>query len=191
MIEYLHELGYETSCNIMAISQASTEQIDAALEMLIQSNVDIIYLVDSFGTMYPENAGKLAQKYLAYAEKGNKKVGVHCHNNQALAFANTIECMSYGVSYVDATAMGMGRGAGNCQMENMLGFLKNPKYNLYSLLRFIEHYMLPLKASGVQWGYDLQYLFTGLLNQHPRAAIAFTKEHRTDYVNFYKQLLED
>lgn len=191
MIEYLHELGYETSCNIMAISQASTEQIDAALEMLIQSNVDIIYLVDSFGTLYPENAGKLAQKYLAYAEKGNKKVGVHCHNNQALAFANTIECMSYGVSYVDATAMGMGRGAGNCQMENMLGFLKNPKYNLYSLLRFIEHYMLPLKASGVQWGYDLQYLFTGLLNQHPRAAIAFTKEHRTDYVNFYKQLLED
>ncbi len=191
MIEYLHELGYETSCNIMAISQASTEQIDAALEMLIQSNVDIIYLVDSFGTMYPENAGKLAQKYLAYAEKGNKKVGIHCHNNQALAFANTIECMSYGVSYVDATAMGMGRGAGNCQMENMLGFLKNPKYNLYSLLRFIEHYMLPLKASGVQWGYDLQYLFTGLLNQHPRAAIAFTKEHRTDYVNFYKQLLED
>ena len=191
MIEYLHELGYETSCNIMAISQASTEQIDAALEMLIQSNVDIIYLVDSFGTMYPENAGILAQKYLAYAEKGNKKVGVHCHNNQALAFANTIECMSYGVSYVDATAMGMGRGAGNCQMENMLGFLKNPKYNLYSLLRFIEHYMLPLKASGVQWGYDLQYLFTGLLNQHPRAAIAFTKEHRTDYVNFYKQLLED
>ncbi len=191
MIEYLHDLGYETSCNIMAISQASTEQIDAALEMLIQSNVDIIYLVDSFGSMYPENISNLAHKYLEYAEKGKKLVGVHCHNNQALAFANTIECMSYGVSYVDATAMGMGRGAGNCQMENMLGFLKNPKYNLYSLLTFIEHYMLPLRESGVQWGYDLQYLFTGLLNQHPRSAIAFTKEHRKDYVNFYKQLLED
>jgi len=191
MIEYLHELGYETSCNIMAISQAGTEQIDEALNMLTHSSVDIIYLVDSFGTLYPENAGKLAQKYLQFAEKGGKKVGVHCHNNQALAFANTIECMSYGVSYVDATVMGMGRGAGNCQMENMLGFLKNPKYNLYSLLSFIEHYMLPLKESGVQWGYDLQYLFTGLLNQHPRSAIAFTKDHRKDYVNFYKHLLED
>jgi 4-hydroxy 2-oxovalerate aldolase len=47
--------------------------------------------------------------------------------------------MSYGASFLDATAMGMGRGAGNCAMELLLGFLKNPKYNLYSLLTFIEN----------------------------------------------------
>lgn len=191
MIEHLHELGYETSCNIMAISQAGSEQIDEALNMLVHSSVDVIYLVDSFGSMYPENTAALAQKYLSFAEKGGKKVGVHCHNNQALAFANTIEALSYGISYVDATVMGMGRGAGNCQMENMLGFLKNPKYSIYALLTFIEKYMIPLKNSGVQWGYDIQYLFTGLLNQHPRAAIAFTNEHRDDYCSFYKSLLED
>lgn len=191
MIEYLHDLGYETSCNIMAVSQASSDQLDAALEMLAASSVDVIYLVDSYGTFYPENASALARKYLEVAEKGGKIVGIHCHNNQALAFANTIECLSYGVSFLDATAQGMGRGAGNCQMELLLGFLKNPKYNLYSLLTFIEKYMIPLKESGVQWGYDLQYQFTGLLNQHPRSAIAFTNEHRKDYCNFYKSLLED
>lgn len=191
MIEYLHELGYETSCNIMAISQCNSNQVEEALEMIGNSSVDVIYLVDSYGSLYPENAAALAMEYLEVAEKYNKKVGFHGHNNQNLAFANTIETLSYGVSYVDATALGMGRGAGNCAMELLLGFLKNPKYSLYSLLEFIERYMIPLKQQGIAWGYDLQYLFTGQLNRHPREAMTFTAEGRSDYCEFYKSLLEN
>ncbi len=191
MIEYLHNLGYETTCNIMAISQANTTQVEEALEMLCATNVDVIYLVDSYGSLYPENAADLARTYLTYAEKVGKQIGFHGHNNQNLAFANTIETMSYGVSYLDATAQGMGRGAGNCAMELLLGFLKNPKYSLFHLLLFIEKYMIPLKQSGVTWGYDLQYMFTGQLNRHPREAMAFTAEHRNDYCEFYKSLLEN
>lgn len=191
MIEYFHALGYETTCNIMAISQANSNQIDEALDMLCQSNVDVIYLVDSYGSLYPENASDFAKIYIAAAEKAGKKIGFHAHNNQNLAFANTIETMSYGVSYLDATAQGMGRGAGNCAMELLLGFLRNPKYNLYSLLNFIEKYMLPLKQQGVVWGYDLQYMFTGQLNRHPREAMRFTSEGRSDYCEFYKSLLEN
>lgn len=191
MIEYFHNLGYETTCNIMAVSQAGSEQIEEALEMLGQTNVDVIYLVDSYGALYPETAGALAKKYLEIAEKYGKAVGFHAHNNQNLAFANTIETLSYGASYLDATASGMGRGAGNCAMELLLGFLKNPKYNLYSLLTFLEKYIIPLKASGVVWGYDVQYLLTGQLNRHPREAMAFTAENRTDYCEFYKSLLDN
>lgn len=191
MIEYLHELGYETSCNIMAISQCNSNQVEEALEMIGNSSVDVIYLVDSYGSLYPENAAALAMEYLEVAEKYNKKIGFHGHNNQNLAFANTIETLSYGVSYVDATALGMGRGAGNCAMELLLGFLKNPKYSLYSLLEFIERYMIPLKQQGIAWGYDLQYLFTGQLNRHPREAMTFTSEGRSDYCEFYKSLLEN
>ncbi|WP_249294386.1 aldolase catalytic domain-containing protein [Fumia xinanensis] len=191
MIEHFHTLGYETTCNIMAISQANSDQVEQALEMLCQCNVDVIYLVDSYGSLYPENASALAQTYIAAAEKMGKKVGFHAHNNQNLAFANTIETLSYGVSYLDATIQGMGRGAGNCAMELLLGFLKNPKYNLYNLLYFIEKYMLPLKEDGVVWGYDLQYMFTGQLNRHPREAIDFTTQNRRDYAEFYKSLLDN
>lgn len=191
MVEYFHELGYETSCNIMAISQASDAQIDSALEMLGKSNVDVIYLVDSYGYFYPESAAELAQKYIQYGEKYNKKIGFHAHNNQNLAFANTIETMSYGISYLDATASGMGRGAGNCQMELLLGFLKNPKYSLFALFTFIEKYMLPLKAQGIKWGFDIQYMITGQLNQHPREAMAFTSQDRTDYCTFYKNISDN
>lgn len=191
MIEHFHILGYETTCNIMAISQANSEQVEAALEMLGDSSVDVIYLVDSYGSLYPENAGKLAKQYLEIGDKYGKAIGFHAHNNQNLAFANTIETMSYGVSYLDATASGMGRGAGNCAMELLLGFLKNPKYNLYSLLTFLEKYIIPLKESGVVWGYDVQYMLTGQLNRHPREAMAFTADNRQDYCEFYKGLLEN
>ena len=191
MINYFHELGYETTCNIMAISQANLNQVDEALTMLCESDVDVIYLVDSYGSLYPENAAVLAKEYLDYAEKAGKQIGFHGHNNQNLAFANTIETLSYGVSYLDATALGMGRGAGNCAMELLLGFLKNPKYSIYSLLTFIEKYMIPLKESGVVWGFDLQYMFTGQLNRHPREAMDFTAKKRKDYCEFYKDLLDN
>ena len=191
MINYLHNLGYETACNIMAISQAQENQIEDALTMLCESPVDVIYLVDSFGSLVPENASTFSHKYIEYAEKAGKMVGFHGHNNQNLAFANTIETMSYGISYLDASASGIGRGAGNCSMELLLGFLKNPKYSIYAMLEFIENFMIPLKESGVDWGFDLQYMLTGQLNRHPREAIRFTSEKRSDYCEFYKEMLDN
>ena len=103
MIEHFHALGYETACNIMAISQVTTAQVKQALSVLCTSSVDVIYLVDSFGSLYPENACELAQLYIDAVENTEKKIGFHAHNNQNLAFANTIETLSYGISYLDAT----------------------------------------------------------------------------------------
>ena len=189
MVEDAAKKGYETSCNIMAISHANDNEIKVALDMLGKSPVDVIYIVDSFGSIYPEQMTRIADMYLEFAAKYGKKVGVHAHNNQQLAFANTIEACGDGVDWLDATYLSMGRGAGNCAMELLIGFLKNPKYNVYPIFRFIEEHMIKLREKGVVWGYDLQYLMTGLLNQHPRSAIQFTKEKRTDYSEFYKDLL--
>ena len=188
MIEYCHEKGYETSVNIMAVSTANTRDVEQALELLGQSSVDVIYLVDSYGSLYPEQIRELTEMYVAVAEKYGKSVGIHAHNNQQMAFANTIEAVARGASYLDATMMGMGRGAGNCALEGLLGFLKNPKYRLVYALRFVETYMLELKKQGLVWGYDVPYLLTGLMNMHPRAAIDRVKNENTDYAKFYTEL---
>ena len=82
------------------------------------------------------------------------------------------------------------RQAGNCALENLLGFLKNPKYQINPALRFIEQHMLALKAEGLKWGYDIPYMLTGLTNQHPRTAIAAIKEGDTHYTDFYQMLLD-
>ncbi len=188
MIEDAAKKGYEVTCNIMAISNTQEADLRVALEELGKTPVDTFYIVDSFGAMYPEQIARLSDIYLDVASKYGKKVGMHAHNNQQLAFANTIEAVGDGVDWLDGTYSGMGRGAGNCQMELLLGFLKNPKYNVYPAFQFIEKHMTKLKEEGVVWGFDLQYLMTGLLNQHPRTAIAFTNEKRKDYAEFYKEL---
>lgn len=190
MIEDANRKGYETTCNIMAISNANETDIDIALEMLGKSCVDGIYIVDSYGSIYPEQMRVIADKYVEVGEKYGKEIGIHAHNNQQLAFANTIESVSRGVNFLDATMSSMGRGAGNCAMELLLGFLKNPKYNLFPVLQFIEKHIAKLQQEGVVWGYDIPYLLTGRLNQHPSAAIDFTKEKRKDYSEFYQWLLE-
>lgn len=188
MINYCADMGYETTINIMAVSTAQESELDLALDLLSKSKADVIYLVDSYGSLYPEQIRRLADKYLKVAEKYGKSVGIHAHNNQQLAFANTIEACTIGVSYLDVTMSGMGRGAGNCYSELLMGFLRNPKYKISPVLKFVENHMVPLKKAGVVWGCDVQYMITGNANQHPRTAIAFTAEGRTDYDNFYTQI---
>ncbi|MBR0495555.1 MAG: aldolase catalytic domain-containing protein [Treponema sp.] len=188
MIEDAKKKGYEVSCNIMAISNAQESDLKVALDLLGKSPVDIIYIVDSYGSLYPEQIARIADLYGEFATKYGKKLGMHAHDNQKLAFANTIEAAGDGVDYLDATYAAMGRGAGNCAMELLMGFLKNPKFKLLPVIKFVEEHMNPLKESGVAWGYDLQYLLTGVFNQHPRSAIQFTKDKRKNYSDFYMEV---
>ena len=191
MIQDAHEKGYETTVNIMAISKVREEELDRGLELLAECDVDIIYLVDSFGAFYPEQIRRLTDKYMNIAEKYGKKIGIHAHNNQQLAFANTIEAMRLGVSLLDATVSGMGRGAGNCYMESLLAFLRNPKYNLVPVMDFVQKYIKAEKEKGSIWGYDNPYLLTGVLNSHPSSAIKFMGEQREDYSKFYQELFDN
>ena len=190
MIEDAKEKGYEVTVNMMAISRVSGEELDGALELLASSSVDVIYLVDSYGSFYPEQVERLMDKFLDVSARYNKKLGVHAHNNQQLAFANTVEALSLGASYLDATVCGMGRGAGNCYMESLLSFLRNPKYDKVPLMDFVQRDMQKLKEEYT-WGFDIPYLLTGIMNAHPSSAIKFIKEGRTDYTAFYRQLLEE
>ena len=190
MIEDCAKKGYETTINIMAVSKANTDDIKTALDILGQSSVNAFYIVDSYGALYPEQSRRLANLYCEYADKYGKSVGIHAHNNQQLAFANTIEAMTQGVSYLDATVDGMGRGAGNCALELLLGFLKNRKYKVAPILKIIEEHTEKLKAEGVKWGYDIPYMLTGQFNTHPRPAISYVKEDRKDYSKFANELYD-
>lgn len=190
MIEDAAKKGYEVTCNIMAVSNCQESDVKLALKMLSESPISAMYIVDSFGSLYPEEIRRLVDTYDSIMAPAGIKLGIHAHNNQQCAFANTIEALSVGVSYLDATAMGMGRGAGNCSLENLLGFLKNPRYKLDPMLRFLEQHMLPLKESGLKWGYDIHYMLTGLTDQHPRTAIAAIKNGDTHYSDYYQMLLD-
>jgi 4-hydroxy 2-oxovalerate aldolase len=190
MVKDAHDKGYETTVNLMAVSTVPEYELNEGLELLARSETKAVYVVDSFGTLYSEQVEHLVRKYLQYCKAAGKEVGMHAHNNLQLGFANTIEAIVLGANMLDATMAGLGRGAGNCPMELLIGFLHNPKYNLLPVLRCVQDTIEPLR-SKLMWGFDLPYMLTGFLNEHPRAAIKF-KEAKTkgNIVDFYNQIWE-
>jgi 4-hydroxy 2-oxovalerate aldolase len=191
MVKDAHDKGYETCINLMAVSTIQEWELDEALELMADSEVGSIYLVDSFGAFYSEQIHYLTRKYLRYAVPRGKMVGMHAHNNQMLAYANTIEAIVLGANMLDGSMAGLGRGAGNCPLELLVGFLHNPKFRLRPILKCIEETLEPLR-SQLLWGYDIPYMITGMLNQHPRAAIEFNEtENRGKIVQFFDTMVEE
>jgi 4-hydroxy 2-oxovalerate aldolase len=191
MIKDAHDKGYETTINLMAISVVSERELDEALELLANSEVGTFYIVDSFGAIYSEQTQFLLEKYLSYTKSSGKQVGMHAHNNQQLAFANTIEAIIKGANILDASMAGLGRGAGNCPIELLVGFLHNPKFRLRPILQCIQQYIEPLREK-LMWGFDTPYMITGILNQHPRAAIEFNaSEDKGNIVKFFDLISEE
>lgn len=188
MIEYADAMGYETTCNIMAVSKCSDEQIANALYSIAQTPALAVYVVDSYGALYPRQARKLTRLYHKILAPEGKEVGIHAHNNQQCAFANTIEAKDTGARWLDGTAFGMGRGAGNCHLEALLAYLNGKKYHVEPILKLVEEWMLPMKRNGIEWGYNTSYMLTGITNQHPRTAIAATKKKDNQFTEQFKFL---
>jgi 4-hydroxy 2-oxovalerate aldolase len=190
MIKDAHDKGYETTVNLMAASTIPEWELDEAVAILADSEVDVIYVVDSFGAFYSEQVRYLLEKFLRHAAPRGKTVGMHAHNNQQLAYANSIEAVIMGANMLDGSMAGLGRGAGNCPIELLIGFLHNPKYHLRPVLECIQEHIEPMREK-LLWGFDIPYMITGLLNRHPRAAIEFnTTVDRGNLVKFFDSQTE-
>ncbi len=190
MVNHFVDKGYETTINIMAISRDQGTELNEALHQIeAESKIKALYIVDSFGALYQESVEhliKLAKNIIKKAE-----VGFHGHNHQQLAFSNTIEAIIHNANYLDGTVYGIGRAAGNCPLELLIGFLKNPKFDLRPILDLISKEFIPLRKK-IEWGYIIPYAISGMMNEHPRAAMALRKSaKRENYREFYESLVDD
>jgi 4-hydroxy 2-oxovalerate aldolase len=186
--------GYEATINIMAVSHVLERDLDEALQQ-IENETSIVacYIVDSFGSLYSEDIDYLVHKFQRYLR--TKEIGIHCHNQMQLGFANTIEGIIKNVNYLDGTLYGLGRAAGNCPLELLMGFLKNPKFNIRPILDAIETTVLPLR-SEMEWGYNIPYMVSGMLNLHPQDAMTLVEgqrkgESRDSFVKFYEKMMAE
>ncbi len=188
-IELAHhciDKGYESTINLMAVSTVGIRELEEGLDDLAKSRVPIIYLVDSFGAFYSEDIEALTRKYMERLP--GKTIGIHTHNNQQLGFANTIAAIIAGINYLDATLYGIGRGAGNCPLELLISFLKNPKFKVRPLIKAIQEEILPWEKK-ISWGYYVPYMITGTMNQHPRTAMAIMEsENPESILDYYDQM---
>ena len=185
--------GYEATINIMSISIALERELDEALQQIEEeTKISACYIVDSFGALYSEDIDFFVDQYKKYLK--NKEIGIHCHNHQQLGFANTIAGIIRGANYLDGTLYGLGRAAGNCPLELLISFLKNPKFDIRPLLDVISKDIIPL-TKEISWGYSIPYMITGILNRHPDVAMKLAEskneKERQGFLKFYETLTEE
>lgn len=189
MVNEFSAKGYETTVNVMAITKVLDNELTEALHQLEEeSKAKVIYMVDSFGSLYQETTEYLIKKAKSILK--TKEVGFHGHNNQQLAFSNTIEAIIHDANYMDATVYGIGRAAGNCPLELLLGFLKNPKFDIRPVLDLISEEFISLRGK-IEWGYIIPYAIAGMFNDHPKRAMALrNSDKKENYREFYESFTD-
>lgn len=157
--EVIKDHGFKVAFNIMYMSKwANNNSIIESLNNL-KGKVDYIYMVDSFGSIYPDDL-KAALNLIT--KKINIPIGFHGHNNMELGLSNTLIALQNGCSIVDATITGMGRGAGNLKTELLLTSLCSKgiiDFDFNVLSPLVEEFEKMQKIYN--WGTNLPYMISG------------------------------
>lgn len=139
------------------------------------------YVVDSFGQM--NNADLLHKLEIAdeYLE-ADMVLGFHAHNNRQMAYSNSLTFMEYNAKHnmmIDASIMGMGKGAGNLCTELVEATLINEGkcYNSTVLYDAISEYFAN-QQKETPWGYSLDYYLSSLYSCTPSYIKIFTADER-------------
>lgn len=153
-IKEAKSLGFFVCCNLMKTYAVSKFSIVMNAQSIIDAGVDCIYIVDSAGGMLPN---QVVEYMLAIKEfYSGVKLGFHGHNNLLMANANSLSAIENGAEFADATLGGLGRGAGNAQLESLVAILQKAnlldgQYDVWKLSdltkRVLEKYKLTKNSS--------------------------------------------
>jgi 4-hydroxy 2-oxovalerate aldolase len=174
----LKELGYEVCLNIMQISTLDSVKIsNISKQVQNWGSIDVLYFADSFGNMEPDSVISVIENI---QKNWNGSIGIHTHDNKSQALFNSMKAIDYGVEYVDATCLGMGRGAGNTKIETLLVEIADKttkKYYPDAIFPLIMN-EFNLLQKKYNWGPNIYYFLSAINNIHPTYIQEMSSDNR-------------
>ena len=166
-IKRLKKLGYHVGVNLMQIGRYSGVEIRDTVSVIRSWNAaDVLYFADSLGNMREE---KIVETVMSIASEWSGPIGIHAHDNMGQGLHNTLVAHEHGATWLDATILGMGRGAGNPRMEFVVSEMRHrgcQQYNPNALLSVsMEDFSALQKRYG--WGTNLLYYSSAQHEIHP------------------------
>ncbi|MFF4489520.1 HAD hydrolase-like protein [Streptomyces sp. NPDC001544] len=163
-VHSLRDAGYGVCINLMQIDLATADELSACLEAVAAMGpLEAVYIADSLGSLRPERTAELVE---LFRTGQGAPVGIHAHDNQGFALHNTVVAAQRGALWLDGTAYGMGRGAGNTRIEQLLAVLGEGVDRLQPLMELIVRHFHPL-MDEYRWGPSGLYAIAGMRNIHP------------------------
>ena len=167
LVDSLKKLGYETGINVMQISERSKDEILLAAKKIKELNVNVLYFADSLGSLTPVKIKKII---FTIQKRWKGAIGIHTHDNIGKALDNSLTALKNGVTWIDTTVLGMGRGPGNTKTELAILELnklrKEYNHKNIKLLNLIDKWFMPLKIK-YNWGSNTFYYLAGMKSIHP------------------------
>ncbi|HZJ97796.1 MAG TPA: aldolase catalytic domain-containing protein, partial [Oligella sp.] len=165
-VNWLKERGYTVGFNLMQIADRTQEEIIALAKEATAYPLDALYFADSMGSMTPDQTAQIIG-WLRTAYQG--PLGIHTHDNLGLALSNTLRALDEGVTWVDATVTGMGRGPGNARTEELaieIAERRDSSISLVPLMQLLREHFVPMQQK-YGWGTNPYYYLAGKYGIHP------------------------
>lgn len=184
-INVIKEKGYKLFIQGVNSLNYSDKEILELVEMINKIHPYSFGIVDTYGAMYIDDVDRI------YGLIDNNMdsdicINFHSHNNYQLsfAFAQEVIKLSRGTRQViiDATLGGMGKVAGNLNMELMVNYLVRKlhyDYELDDVLDMIDDYIYKYSLE-YKWGYSIPAMMAGIYKSHPNNIIYLTEKFRLD-----------
>lgn len=163
---WLKEQGYLVGFNLMQVANHSLKEITQLAKAASAYPIEVLYFADSMGSL---NLNQLKDIIQAFQSEWKGPLGIHTHDNMGQAVNNSIHAVEFGVTWVDSTVAGMGRGPGNAQTEYLtlaLSDYRQNQGNSIKLLELIRKYFKPMQ-NIYSWGMNPFYYLTGKYSIHP------------------------
>ncbi|MFC5571154.1 hypothetical protein ACFPN1_13900 [Lysobacter yangpyeongensis] len=130
-------VGMEVSCNVVRVSAIDLPTLGALVAQLDAHRdvIDVVYFADSNGNLTPKAVQEIAAEIRRHTPL---PIGFHAHDNIGLAMANAIAAIDSGVTYIDASLLGMGKGIGNLKLEKWVACLLRKGSKRYALLPILR-----------------------------------------------------
>lgn len=163
---WLKERGYLVGFNIMQVADRTEDEVKALAREAANYPLDALYFADSMGSMNPE---QIATTIQWFRSEWKGPMGIHTHDNMGLALSNTQRAMDEGVTWVDATVTGMGRGPGNARTEELaieIAERRGQSTNLVPLMALLRKHFKPMQVH-YGWGTNPYYYLAGKYGIHP------------------------
>ena len=145
-------------------------------------------VVDTYGAMYIEDVERFFNIVNNNLDEAIT-IDFHAHNNRQMAFAlsqKAIELKGSRNLVIDATLNGIGKCAGNLNLELITDYLNerySKDYNFDGILDLIDLHIRP-KAKEYSWGYSIYGLLGGKYKSHPNNLIYLSNKYKLQYKDF-------
>lgn len=192
-VKAIKSLGYKVFANFVSTDAYSDKEFIEGIEKFNRIKPYGVAIVDTFGTIKK----RLFRRLVDIADNNLDKDIVlcyHAHNNLQQAFGNAETLVEMNLRRevcIDACVFGMGRGAGNLNLELFAEYMNenyDTGYKIAPMLLIMDEYLTGFYKTKF-WGYSLPLYLSAKHSCHPNYAI-YLAEKNSLSVSAFDELMQ-